>query len=99
MSATKEKLNFPYEFHELEFELNEELKKYFRGWLLKTQNVDRKSISFLILGNRSGFIQVGPEKYLFPKEFKEEASKIYNFEVRPSDIWIVTYPRSGNDYK
>lgn len=52
-----------------------------------------------IAGSKSGFIQVGPDKWFFPIEYKNEAKKIYNFEVRPSDVWIVTYPRSGKIFE
>lgn len=44
---------------------------------------------------RSGFVQVGKERWLLPMKYKEEAERLYNFEVRSSDVWVVTYPRSG----
>lgn len=28
----------------------------------------------------------------------DEAKKLYNFKIRPNDIWIVTYPRSGKTH-
>ena len=30
-----------------------------------------------------------------PERFLDIAEEIYNFEVRPTDIWIVTFPKSG----
>jgi len=30
-----------------------------------------------------------------PERFLDVAEEIYNFEVRPTDIWVVTYPKCG----
>lgn len=40
-------------------------------------------------------VKIGPSKWLMPGCFSEFADTIWNFEVRPSDVFICTFPRSG----
>jgi hypothetical protein len=39
-----------------------------------------------------------PGNVYMPKRFAEIAEEVYNFEVRPDDVWIVTYPKSGTTW-
>ncbi|CRL04054.1 CLUMA_CG017167, isoform A, partial [Clunio marinus] len=43
-------------------------------------------------------LMIGPERWFNTIHYKDFAAKIYNFEVRPSDIWISTFPRSGTTW-
>lgn len=48
------------------------------------------------LGEFNGFVRVGPKRYFFPQKYRQEAAKIYNMPVRSSDVFVASYPRSGN---
>ncbi len=39
-----------------------------------------------------------PGNVWIAKDYEKIADKIYNFKVRPDDIWIVTYPKCGTTW-
>ncbi|XP_038211914.1 sulfotransferase 1 family member D1-like [Zerene cesonia] len=44
------------------------------------------------------FIRVGPRGYFWMAGFGDKAEDIYNLEVRPDDIWVVSFSRSGTTW-
>ncbi|KYQ60204.1 Sulfotransferase 1C4 [Trachymyrmex zeteki] len=42
-----------------------------------------------------GLVKIGEKKWFLSNKYIENGDKIYSFEIRPDDTWIVTYPRSG----
>lgn len=55
-----------------------------------------KELTSKFKGERTGFVEVGPKKWIMPAAYAKHAEKYYNFPVRNDDVWIVTYPRTGN---
>ncbi|XP_072745736.1 uncharacterized protein [Anoplolepis gracilipes] len=47
--------------------------------------------------HKRGFVQIGEKKWFLPYKCTEQGNinKIFNFETRPDDTWIITFPRSG----
>ncbi|CAL1689351.1 unnamed protein product [Lasius platythorax] len=45
--------------------------------------------------HKRGFVKIGEKNWFLPYRYAEEGGKAYNFETRPDDTWIITYPRSG----
>ncbi|XP_072943491.1 sulfotransferase 1B1-like [Epargyreus clarus] len=68
---------------------------------LEIRDVEPKLAEHLMMyftGEHTGFVQVGPKGYFLPNKYKQEASNIYNMEIRPTDIFVASYPRSGTTW-
>jgi hypothetical protein len=42
-----------------------------------------------------GLIEVNPGRVLVPHAYKDAAQRIRDLEVRPDDVWLISYPRTG----
>lgn len=47
-------------------------------------------------GYKSGMVRSNPGRYVMSPPYGENAEKIYRFEPRSDDVWIVTFPKCGN---
>lgn len=61
---------------------------------LLPENTTRKMLT-MFDGERTGWVQVGSQKWLFPYRYIEQGVEFYNFKVRPDDTWVLSHPRSG----
>lgn len=46
-------------------------------------------------GKKDGWVLVGEKKCILPAIYAKQCPVYYNYEVKPDDIWIDTFPRSG----
>lgn len=64
---------------------------------IKYDKVDENVLKKLdeLFGVENCLIEVNPGNVLLPPKFEEIGERILNLEVRPDDVWLVSYPRSG----
>lgn len=48
-----------------------------------------------LFGVENCLIEVNPGNVLLPPKYVEIGERIMNLEVRPDDVWLASYPRTG----
>ena len=43
-------------------------------------------------------VGVGPNCFIMPKPFEDWYPKYASFSVQSDDVWVITYPKSGEEY-
>lgn len=61
----------------------------------KVEGPLRQKVDDLFGENEGGLIEVNPGNVLVPPKYLKFAQRILDLEVRPDDVWIVSYPRTG----
>ncbi|KAI5715415.1 hypothetical protein M8J77_015580 [Diaphorina citri] len=51
-----------------------------------------------MFGLKDCLLRVHPGRVVIPPKFKEMGEVIYNMEVRPDDVWLVSFPRTGSTW-
>ena len=56
---------------------------------------DRLLNELFMPGFRKGYIRLGPNKVVMPVYYLKFADRIENMEVRDSDTWVISHPKTG----
>ncbi|XP_050534781.1 sulfotransferase 1B1 [Daktulosphaira vitifoliae] len=67
---------------------------------IKYENIEDKIAKRLddLFGVKDCLIEVNPGNVILPPKYRDLGERILNMEVRPDDIWLVSYPRTGSTW-
>ena len=57
--------------------------------------VDQILNKYFLSQFRTGYGRFGPINTLMPGRFKDFVERIFNLNVLPDDIWVVSHPKTG----
>ncbi|XP_072943670.1 sulfotransferase 1C4-like [Epargyreus clarus] len=63
--------------------------------ILDVEPVLAKELMEHYIGEKTGFVKVGPKGYFFQSMYKQQAASIYSMPIRPDDVFVHSFPRSG----
>lgn len=46
---------------------------------------------------KNTFVEVSPGAVIMPRKFAEIGQQILDASVRPTDVWLISYPRAGKE--
>ncbi|XP_057652157.1 sulfotransferase 1E1-like [Diorhabda carinulata] len=75
--------------------INSDSDKKFPYAIKEVEEKVNKELLTKFTGEKTTFLQVGPKDYFLPSGYRKEANHYYTFALRPNDVFIVTFPRSG----
>ncbi|XP_038215715.1 sulfotransferase 1E1-like [Zerene cesonia] len=64
------------------------------------EDVDEKTVQEILsyTQKKKRYVYVGPNRYFYPDTYKTFGPQIYNFKVRPDDVFLLCYPRTGSTW-